>query len=243
MDIPTISRPSKDLVAGLAAAGSATIAGTLFHMGIRNSHIKGPVSFNKGRTIAGPALTLQYLPKREDLHTTGEYDDVEKQLHRHVLYQVEEGDVVVVDARGNMNSGIFGDMMMTYMAGRGGAGIVIDGCIRDSGGAGNQDLGIWVRGATPNFDAQTDLAPAAVNIPIGCGGVHVVPGDIIVADDDGAVVVPIAMAEAVLDDASKHNEWEEFSREKLSQGGDLRRYYPLSDDAQGEYQEWLASKR
>ncbi|QBY01219.1 ribonuclease activity regulator RraA [Rhodophyticola sp. CCM32] len=242
MKIPTISRPSKDLVEGLAKVGAATLSGSLFHMGVRNSHIRGPVAMNTGRTMAGPLLTLQYLPKREDLHTRGEYDDVEDQLHRHVLYQVEEGDVVIVDARGNMNSGIFGDMMLTYLEGRGGAGIVVDGCIRDSRNARKRDLGIWVRGSTPNFDTQTELVAAAVNVPIGCGGVYVVPGDIVVADDDGAVLVPIAMAEAALDHASAHDEWEEFSRLRLSQGGDLRKYYPLSEGAQPEYQAWRAEK-
>ncbi|MCG7201760.1 hypothetical protein MD273_18695, partial [Marinobacter pelagius] len=76
--------------------------------------------------------TLQFLPKREDVYDIDEYENPEAQMHRQVLYQVEEGDVVVVDARGDMRSGIFGEMMVTYMAGRGGAGIVVDGCIRDS---------------------------------------------------------------------------------------------------------------
>ncbi len=71
------------------------------------------------------------MPKREDLYGEGEYADPEKQLHRHVLYHVQEGDVVVVDARGDMTAGVFGDMMSTYFKGRGGAGMVIDGCLRD----------------------------------------------------------------------------------------------------------------
>jgi regulator of RNase E activity RraA len=81
--------------------------------------------------------------------------------------------------------------------------------------------------------------PFAVNVPVACGGVLVMPGDIIVADDDGAVVVPVKLAEQVIKDASVHHEWEEFSRERLAQGGELRRYYPLSDAARPEYEEWL----
>ncbi len=100
-------------------------------MGFRNPHMLGPVTQNHGKSIVGSALTLQFLPQRPDLFTEGEYADPETQLHRHVLYQVEEGDVVVVDARGDMSSGVFGDMMSTYFKGRGGAGIVIDGCMRD----------------------------------------------------------------------------------------------------------------
>jgi regulator of RNase E activity RraA len=73
-----------------------------------------------------------------------------------------------------------------------------------------------------------------VNTPIACGNVFVVPGDIIVADDDGAVVVPAALAEKVIEAGSSHAEWEEFSRLRLSQGGDLRKYYPLRADAEAE---------
>ena len=100
-------------------------------MGIRNCFMEGPAARSPGQVVAGPCVTLQMMPKREDLFEEGEYADVEKQLHRHVLYQVEEGDIVVVDARGDMTSGIFGDMMMTYFKGLKGAGVVIDGCVRD----------------------------------------------------------------------------------------------------------------
>ena len=85
---PDITRPAKDLIEALKDIGSATVAGTLGHMGIRNPHIMGPVSWNKGKSIVGPALTLQFMPKREDLYGEGEYADPEKQLHRHVLYHV-----------------------------------------------------------------------------------------------------------------------------------------------------------
>lgn len=238
MDIPDIARPDKELVAALREMGAATIAGTLGHMGIRDPHMHGPVAWNKGRSMAGPALTLQFMPKREDLYGQSEYDDPEKQLHRHVLYKAQPGDVVVVDARGDLTSGIFGEMMLTYFKGRGGAGVVIDGCIRDWPHAESLDLPLWIRGVTPNFHTQTGLMPFAVNVPIACGGVTVIPGDIVVADDDGAVVVPIALADRVLAEARVHADWEEFSKLKLLEGGDLRRYYPLHPDAQGEYEAW-----
>ncbi len=85
--------------------------------------------------------------------------------------------------------------------------------------------------------------PFAVNVPIACGGVTVIPGDIIVADDDGAVVVPVALAPQVIETAKVHHEWEDFSRMKLMQGAPLQRYYPLHDDARGEYEEWRKSNR
>jgi regulator of RNase E activity RraA len=235
---PNITRPPRELVDALARIGSATASGELAFMGIRHANIRGPVSQKRGKTAAGPALTLQFMPKREDQFGAAEYDDPEKQLHRHVMYHTEPGDMIVVDARGDMDSGIFGEMMLTYFVGKGGAGVVVDGCIRDSGYALNLDVGIWVRGFTPNFHAQTNIIPFGVNVPIACGDALVMPGDIIVADDDGAVVVPIAMASALLERASEHAEWEEFARMRLSQGGDMRKYYPLSAEAQEEYITW-----
>ena len=94
-----------------------------------------------GRTAAGPALTLQCMPKREDLFGGAEYDNPDLQLHRHVMFPAQAGDMIVVDARGDMGSGIFGEMMLTFFAGRGGAGVVVDGCIRDSGRRGRSTSG------------------------------------------------------------------------------------------------------
>lgn len=233
-----IVRPPKHLCEALARIGSATASGSLTHFGIRDPHIRGPLPRTPGKAIAGPALTLQMMPKREDLYGENEYSDVEKQLHRHVLYHAQSGDVVVVDARGEMSAGIFGEMMLTYFKGRGGAGVVIDGCIRDYPKAKDLDLGLWIRGTTPNFHTQTVLFPFAVNVPIACNNVLVMPGDIIVADDDGVVVVPAKLAEKVVEESSAHAEWEDFSRYMLSQGGDLRKYYPLREDARPEYEAW-----
>jgi regulator of RNase E activity RraA len=230
------------LVRGLATIGSATASSELNRLGIRSAHIAGPVSWTPGVSIAGPALTLQFMPKREDLYQVDEYAEPEKQLHRHVLYHTQPGDVVVVDARANMSSGVFGEMMLSYFAGRGGQGVVVDGCIRDVGRARTLGLGLWIRGATPNFHSQTDIFPTAVNVPVACGNTVVVPGDIIVADDDGAVVVPIALAPRLVEEAGRHAEWEDFARIRLAEGGDLRRYYPLSSDARPEYEQWRAAR-
>lgn len=238
-----IQRPPAEWSRQLQAIGTATVTSALNRLGIvRNAHMTGPVAWTKGRCIAGPALTLQFMPKREDLYGVDEYAEPEKQLHRHALYHTKPGDIVVVDARGDLKSGVFGDMMLTYFKGRGGIGVVIDGCVRDWPNIQKIDLGIWVRGVTPNFHTQTDLMPFAVNVPISCGGVVVMPGDIIVADDDGAVVVPVAHAQAVIEKGSAHHDWEEFSKMRLEAGGDLRRYYPLSDAARPEYEEWKKAR-
>jgi regulator of RNase E activity RraA len=235
---PDIQRPSKELIQGLAEIGSATASGELSRLGIRDPFLKGPVAWTPGKSIVGPALTLQFMPKREDQYRVDEYADPEKQLHRHVLYHTQPGDIVVVDARGDMSSGVFGEMMLTFFKGRGGLGVVIDGCIRDYPHAKELGLGLWLRGVTPNFHTQTNIFPFAVNVPVACGNTLVMPGDIIVADDDGVVVVPISLAPQLLAKASEHAEWEDFSRMKLAEGGDLRKYYPLSEEARVEYEAW-----
>ncbi|MCL6509256.1 MAG: ribonuclease activity regulator RraA [Anaerolineae bacterium] len=238
IETPDIIRPPQELIEGLRHIGCATAVGELHRLGIRDAHIRGPVSWNKGKSVVGPALTLQMMPKREDLYGESEYGNVEAQLHRHVLYHTQPGDIVVVDARGDMSSGIFGEMMLTYFKGRGGAGVVIDGCIRDYPHVKALDLPMWLRGVTPNFHTQTNLMPFAVNVPIAMNNVLVMPGDIIIADDDGVVVVPIKLAPELLKKASEHVEWEDFTRMKLAQGGDLRKYYPLREDAREEYEAW-----
>lgn len=238
METPDIKRPPKELIEGLKSIGSATASGELARLGIRNSHIVGPIPRTPGATVVGPALTLQFMPKREDQYKVDEYADPEKQLHRHVLYHTQPGDVVVVDARGDLTSGVFGEMMLTFFKGAGGAGVVIDGCIRDFPHAKDLGLGLWLKGTTPNYHTQTNIVPHAVNIPIACGNCYVMPGDIIVADDDGAVVVPVGLAPELLKKASEHVEWEEFSRMRLAEGGHLRKYYPLSEEGRAEYEEW-----
>ena len=215
---PDIQRPPKELIEGLKGISSATASGELHRLGIRDPHIRGPVALTPGKSVVGPALTLQCMPKREDIYVDSEYADPETQLHRHVLYHTQPGDVVVVDARGSMSSGIFGEMMLTFFKGRGGAGVVIDGCIRDSPYAKTLELGLWLRGVTPNYHTQTDIFPYAVNVPIACDNVLVMPGDIIIADDDGAVVVPIKLAPELLQHGAEHAEWEEFTHMKLLAG-------------------------
>ena len=235
---PDIVRPPKELVDGLREVGAATAAGEMKKLGVQNPTILGPTPFSPGKVVAGPALTLQFMPQRIDVYNQDEFSGPEQQ-HRHVLYHTQPGDVVCVDARGSMTSGCFGNMMLTFFQGRGGVGVVIDGCIRDYPIVQRDlDLGLWLRGVTPNFHTQTDIYPNAVNVPIAMNNTLVLPGDIIVADDDGVVAVPAKFAADLLDLASQHAEWEEFSRDKLLAGGHLKRYYPLSDDARQEYEAW-----
>lgn len=238
-----IERPPKETIEALRGIGSATASGELNRLGFKGCTIIGPTPWTPGASVVGPALTLQFLPKRVDVYDDAEYRAPERQLHRQVLYQSEPGDVVVVDARGEMSCGVFGEMMMTFFKGRGGAGVVIDGCVRDISEIRKLGLGLWLKGATPNFHTQTVQFPSAINVPIACGGVLVLPGDIIVADDDGAVVVPMAAAAQLVTKGGEHAEWEVFSRLRLSEGGDLRKYYPLNDEAKAEYEIWKKEQK
>jgi len=97
-------------------------------------------------------------------------------------------------------------------------------------------------GLTPNFHAQTDIVPFVVNGPITPGNCLVMPGAIVVADDDAAVVVPVKPAEQVIEIGAEHHDWEEFSKQRLERGGDLRRYYPLTEAARPEYEAWLKAQ-
>ena len=239
-EIPSFARIPQETLRRLRDIGTATIAGALAKEGIRNPHMVGLLPFNPGKSLAGQAVTLQFMPKREDLHWGDEYSYApERELHRKAIVAAAPGDVVVVDARGSMASGVFGEMMLTSYKAGGGEGLVIDGCIRDFPEVQQLDLGLWLRGVTPNFHTQTDIFPHAVNVPIACAGVYVVPGDVIVADDDGAVVAPAAMAADIAQKASEKAEWEIFSRMKLEEGGALEKYYPLNDEARAEYEAWL----
>ncbi len=224
----------------LRQVGTANTVGALVTEGIRNPHLVGLTSFNPGKVACGQAVTLQFMPKREDVHWGDMHSAAPgRELHRVAIMACQPGDILIVDARGSMSSGIFGDMMLTSYKAGGGRGLVIDGCIRDFPDVQPLDLGLWLRGVTPNFHAQTEIFPHAVNAPIACAGVYIEPGDVILADDDGAIVVPRAMADRVAEAASAKTEWEVFSRIKLEQGGRLDKYYPLNDEARQEYEAWL----
>jgi regulator of RNase E activity RraA len=134
-------------------------------------------------------------------------------------------------------------MLITYCKGRGGLGVVVDGCIRDWPKVRELGLPVWTCGVTPNYASQAGLYPWAYNVPIACGGVLVLPGDIIIADDDGAVLVPAGLALEVLQITLDHEDWEAFSRIKLAEGGALRTYYPLSAEGRAEYEVWRQAQQ
>lgn len=236
-----IQRLPADILEAIREVSSATASAILSQLGIRDAFLQGPVPRVAGAKAVGPAVTLQFMPKREDLvgDQLQEYGERSSALWQ-VLEHIQAGDMLVVDARADMRTGCLGEMLITYFNSRGGAGIVVDGCIRDFPHAKEIGVPLWTRGTTPNFASQTNLYPWDFNIPVACAGVLVIPGDIIIADDDGAVVVPSKMAHEVLDKALEHQEWEVFSKTRLEEGGELSKYYPLSDEGRREYEEWYS---
>lgn len=236
---PAFDRPGKDILEKLRDVSSATASAMLHKMGIRQTFIKGPLPRVPGAKVVGSAVTLQFMPQREDVASGVRQEHAEKVSALWSVFEtVEPGDILVVQAWGDMYTGCMGEMLATYFKTRGGIGIVVDGCVRDWPRIQEIGVPLWTVGFTPNYASQSTLFPWAYNVPVAVSRVLVLPGDIIIADDDGAVVVPAKLAETVAQATLEHEEWEVFSRIKLAEGGELRKYYPLNDEGWAEYQEW-----
>ena len=263
-----IPRPGSDVVAALGELGVDTITSSMDTLGVRRTFIEGPVARVPGSKICGPAVTLRFVPMREDrmgeLRLPGmlpadtdpgaanagaaSLQPEEQAEKRSALWEVfdyvQPGDVIAVDGRGDLATGCFGEMLMTYFKAQGGAGVVIDACIRDSAQIFNDLLlPVWSVGVTTGGASHMNLVPADFNLPIGCGKVLVNPGDIIMADDGGAIVVPPVLIPSLLDMGSHRDTEEVFVRMKLREGGALSRYYPMDEKGEREYQAWEAAGR
>ncbi|ROQ78131.1 ribonuclease activity regulator RraA [Streptomyces sp. NBC_01260] len=237
-------RADAELVGQMGQVSSATACAKLHGMGIRRTWMEGPQPLSTGQKIAGSALTLQFMPQREDIASGLAQEAVERQTALWaVLEAVQPGDVLVIQAYGSAFSGCVGDMLVRYFKRKGGAGIVVDGRIRDAPRIRELGVPIWCTGTTPHYASQSELFPWAYDVPVAAGGVLCLPGDIVVADDDGAVVVPQATAPEVVATAQDHQEWEVFSRMRLDQGAKLGNYYPLTSESRAEYEQWRDQQR
>src|ERR1700723_425152 len=192
--------------AALCGVATATLTTVLLKKGLRNVWLRGTLPLRPGqKRVAGPAFTLRFVPAREDLATPESWSAPIST--RAAIEAMPEGCVAVVDAMGVTDAGIFGDILSLRMKKRGVAGVVTDGVMRDLVGVIGTGLPIWCQGAA---------APASVagltfvnwQEPIGCGGVAVFPGDVIVADDDGAVVIPAALTAEVAAAATEQERME-----------------------------------
>lgn len=233
------ARPGRELLDDFEGISSATACAKLHGLGIRRSYIDGPEPLTVGSRVVGSALTLQFMPQREDMASGQGQEYAERHTALwHVLEAVQPGDVLVIQAYGSRFSGCIGDILARYFARKGGAGIVVDGRIRDAGRIRELGIPVWSTGTTPHYASQSELVPWAYDVPVAVGGALCMPGDLVVADDDGPVVVPQAMAPQVIASARDHEEWEVFSRARLDDGARLSDYYPLTPDTREEYEAW-----
>ncbi|NYF16597.1 regulator of RNase E activity RraA [Microbacterium sp. AK009] len=232
-------RAGEDAFRALEGVSAATASAHLHGMGISRTFINGPASIAPGTRVVGSALTLQFMPVREDIGSGEgqEYAERTTALWA-VMETVQPGDVLVVQAWGSPFTGCFGDMLVRYFRRKGGAGIVVDGRIRDAPRVRQLGVPIWCTGFTPHYASQTELFPWAYDVPVAAGGVLCLPGDVVIADDDGAVVVPASKTSELTALSREHEEWEVFSRMRIDEGGRLSDYYPLNDRTRAEYERW-----
>lgn len=215
---------------------TATITTMLLKKGIRRCWMNGPKPLLPGgERVVGAAFTLRFVPVREDLATPESW--ALPISTRAAIEDMPAGVIAVADAMGVASAGIFGDILCARMKVRNVAALVTDGALRDRAGVLHSALPVWCAGVA---------APASVNgltfvgwqQPIGCGGCAIFPGDVIVADDDGAVVIPQNLAEFVAHEGAEHERYETWVLGEVEQGVKLPGLYPPGDDAKARYAAW-----
>ncbi|RKU07245.1 ribonuclease activity regulator RraA [Candidatus Poribacteria bacterium] len=227
-----ISRDTLDL---LLIPSTATLTSVLRQHGITQTFMHGVTPLRPNMKMAGPAFTLRYLPMREDLDP-GTVDNL-KDVQRVGIEQINEGEVFVIDARGDTRAGTMGSILATRLHCRGAAGIVTDGAYRDSPVI--AELGIAAYAAAMNAHTNKTIHhPSEIQVPIACGDVAVYPGDIIVGDEEGVVVVPAHLAEQVAQTAAEMEEKEVFITEKIQAGASIVGVYPPDEKTLAEYEQW-----
>jgi regulator of RNase E activity RraA len=220
--------------AALRAVSTATLTTVLLKKGVRRTWMRGPRPlFNAGERVVGPAFTMRFVPVREDLATPESWSS--PRSTRGAIEDMPEGCVAVIDAMGIQDAGVFGDILTMRMHKRGVAAMVTDGVVRDGAGVDGTGLPVWATGVA---------APASVagltfvgwQEPIGCGGVAVFPGDIVVADSDGAVLIPQAMLAEVVTAAVEQERLEMWIMREIERGVPLPGLYPPNAETKARYE-------
>jgi len=214
----------EETIAALSGVSTATLTTLLLKKGLRNVWIRGarPIRTGQPRVI-GRAFTMRFVPAREDLATPESWSSPTSS--RAAIEAMPKGCVAVVDARGVTDAGIFGDILAARIAYREVCAVVTDGVMRDLAGVLKTGLPIWCQGgaAPPSVAGLTFID---WQTPIGCGGVAVMPGDVIVADDDGAVVIPSALLQEIVPLAQEQERLEAWIVSQVEQGASLPGLYP-----------------
>ena len=221
-------------IAAMRGVSTATLTTVLLKKGLRNVWMRGarPLAGGQARVV-GRAFTLRFVPAREDLATPASW--ASPTSTRGAIEEMPEGCVAVVDACGVADAGIFGDILCARMARRGVAALVSDGCVRDLEGVLGTGLPVWCHGAAAP-PSVAGLTFVGWQQPVGCGGVAVFPDDIVVADGDGAVVVPQALAGAVLDEALEQERMEAWILGEVERDARLPGLYPMDEATRARYE-------
>lgn len=237
------AEPLPDSVrAQLASAGSATVANMLLRRGLRNVIMSGVQPLAAGQPpLVGPAYTLRFIPAREDLDTLTNYAS-SKNLHRRAIEECPPGAVLVIDAFGSTAAASMGDMMAARLRYRGVSGVVTDGGYRDSGAIRETGLPCYQRNNAPKA-TPIALHPVALDQPVGCGGVAVYPGDVLLGDSDGVAVIPRGLAADIAVEAAEAAAYEEFAALEIQRGRSLFGLFPGTAESRQEYDTWVAAGR
>ena len=204
-----------EAIATLSQVTTATITTVLLKKGLRNVWMRGARPLRPGQQrLVGPAFTLRFVPAREDLATPESWSSPIST--RTAIEAMPEGCIAVVDAMGIADAGIFGDILCARMVKRGVAGLITDGVLRDISGVRATGLPIWSQG-TAAPPSVAGLIFEGWQQPIGCGGVAVYPGDIMVGDGDGVVVIPAHLAAEIADACYEQEKFEEFVVAKVKE--------------------------
>ncbi|WP_314147378.1 fumarylacetoacetate hydrolase family protein [uncultured Leifsonia sp.] len=227
-----------DLRAKLASVATATLSSQLRKRGLDNVSIDGLTSTRPGTRVVGTARTLRYLPNREDLfasHGAG-YN-----AQKRAFDAVGAGEVLVIEARGERGSGTVGDVLALRAQVNGAAGIVTDGGVRDLAVVAELDIPTYHAGPHPAVLGRKHV-PWDADIAIACGGATVLPGDVIVGDADGLLVIPPALVEEVVADAIEQEREEEFIAEMVTAGERIDGLFPMNAAWKERYRAWLTQR-
>ena len=221
----------------LSRASTATITTQLFQRGLRNLFLNGLKPMNPEHCrFVGEAVTLRNIPMREDLDRLEAFRDP-AHPQRKAIEMVGPGQVLVMDCRGDLRGASGGNILITRLRMRGAAGLVSDGSVRDSPEIARNPFPVFAAGHSANLNLVVHHA-VDVNVPIGCAGVPVFPGDIIVGDEEGVVVVPRHLAAEVARPAAEQEDLERFVLEKVEGGAALPGTYPPNEQTLAEFEEW-----
>lgn len=238
---PSVS-VSNELLEKYRTVSNATVLGRLLHRGYDKTYMSGVHSLAPGRRLVGRAVTLRYLPSRPDLArrvATGAHGEGFNETPRwQALEALGPGDVFVGDAMGLSGVSTGGDVVFSRIVTQRAAGLVTDGGVRDGHKVARYGYPVFAGGSTPTV-GEPNILPYEVNAPVQCGGVLVWPGDVILGDDDGIVVLPSQLAGELLPECVEHDEIEQALLEHTQQKRiSPKSLYPFNDETMKIYAEW-----